>query len=144
VNSVDTISFEKITVNGVCSDYTAAKIMINNEDFKIYLEKLYEIDYNYQEAGWLYKSLTSPRNAFDEYPGESAVFTCTCGVDECGGLYCRVSETENEVVWSGFHITSNYEIYNSLTPLYFDRTQYMAALAQLKNIVDNKDGELNP
>ena len=98
-----------------------------------------KINYDYQEADWLYKSLTStaPRNAFDKYPGELAIFTCKCGVDECGRLYCKVSETDNTVVWSDFHVTSNYEIYNSVQPLYFEKIKYKSELEQLKIIADD-------
>jgi hypothetical protein len=132
---MDTIKFEYIRVKWPGGDSKGAKILINGKDYKIVVEKKHKIEYVYQDADWLYKQLSNPKEASDDYPGDVAIFTCTCGVDGCGGFYCKVSEDDNEVTWSGFHATSNYEIYKSIQPLRFDKSAYMAALEHLKSFV---------
>jgi len=123
----DTISFSKAIVSHATRDYTATKIIINGEDFKdarIHMENEYE----YQNAEWLCRQLSDPQEAV-------AILTCKCTVDECGGLYCKVTETDNTVVWSDFHTNSTVNVYESMPPLHFDKIAYIAALDELKTLL---------
>jgi len=137
---MDTISFVKTTVTGPCNNYTAAKIIINGEDFKQDIEKLHILTYNYQYADWLYKRLSDPQEKIDDhFHPDVAIFTCLCTVDECGGFYCKVTTTDDKVIWSDFHTSSRTNHYESMSPLRFDKSAYMVTLEHLKTFTQEDE-----
>jgi len=134
---MDTISFVKTSESYYNGSYVAAKIIINGEDFRKTLEKFHNDTYNYQFASWLHHQLNNPQSTTYLQQGDVAIFTCACTVDECGGLFCKVTEADNEVIWSDFHTVGNVDAHSSMGELHFDRTVYNAELDKLKNF-DNR------
>ena len=129
---MDTISFVKTRVKYWGGSYISAKILVNREDFKKSLKQYHKNRYLLQQSGWLYKQLTDPLIVTDLYSGYVALFTCTCTVDECGGFFCKVTETDKAILWSSFHTTGNTDFYNSIQELHFDKVSYSTELDKLK------------
>ena len=136
---MDIITFEKIEAEHVIAEkyyyeYIAAKIIINGEDFCDMLNNSHDEDFAHQNVNWLHGQLTEP-HLTEMYEGNVAILTCSCTVDECGGFFCKVEETETDITWSNFHDTSKNNAYASMPPLHFDKAAYKAELEKLKNMV---------
>jgi len=157
VNRLDTIYFEKKIVksNVTWKPLTLAVLIINGRPLAEIAEhyereaarnskrKYYRFGYMYRLANGLYRELTGDL----EFPHRNNAVLMVC--DGCEEAGCRpfavtIKETETEVIWSNFHnwhmsepnddgIFWDYSVF----PIFrFEKTQYMAALAQLKIIAD--------
>ncbi|MEY8847379.1 hypothetical protein AB9K26_01070 [Psychroserpens sp. XS_ASV72] len=59
-----------------------------------------------------------------------------CGGISCGALTGKISETENEIIWSDFAYENNYEDYDlteykNIGPFIFDKKQYHKKMNEL-------------
>ena len=60
-----------------------------------------------------------------------------CGDIGCGALTGKISETENEIIWSEFAYENNYEEfdlteYQNIGPFIFDKKSYLNKINELK------------
>ncbi|MCL2061381.1 MAG: hypothetical protein FWH03_01985 [Firmicutes bacterium] len=129
---MDIISFEKTIIkHPVAFGLVGARILINGECLQEKIENTQKRSYNYQFAESLYEYLTYG-DIFVENDA-AAVLTGACTVDECCGLYCKIEETDNEVIWKEFHEYAGTEI--PLDEFRFDKEQYKKEVERLKNFV---------
>ena len=153
---MDKISFKKKITRSdpkeAGFDYTfiLAEIIINDRpflDFVWQYETKNERYYDYNIAKELYLQLISApegqkESCFGgEWPGKNKAVLLICGVcffDEDDPLVVTFEETENEVSWTNFDNPRREYDYSLYPVFHFEKDQYKAALAQLKEIADEK------
>jgi hypothetical protein len=139
---MNTLTFEKIFEKPAVGDYIGAKIIIDGESLQDKIKAIetpfaIEVglpesarDYNHQYVDWLYRQLKGEARS-DTYPDRIAFMTCACTVDECGGFWGKVNDTDNEIVWYGFRTGKRME-YTEMGEFRFDIEQYNKSLEELK------------
>ena len=139
---MNTLTFEKTLEKHAAGDYIGAKILIDDEPLQNKI-KVIETpfatqigypesagNYSHQNSYWLYRQLKGEAHS-EEYPDRIAFMTCICTVDECGGFWGKVKETDNEVIWYGFK-TGKQMDYNEMGELRFEKEQYNKVLEELR------------
>ena len=139
---MNTLAFEKTLEKPAVGDYIGARILIDGEPLQ---DKIRVIEtpfatkighpesagnYSHQNTDWLYRQLKGAARS-DAYPDRIAFLTCACTVDECGGFWGKVKETDNEVIWYGFRTGKRMD-YSAMGEFRFEKEQYNKALDELR------------
>ena len=103
-----------------------------------------KFSYVYDLAKSLYASLAEDQECW-ENPEQKPLMICGgCHEAGCWGLYVTVEETDTEIIWSNisnYHMTKKrpdkkWWDYSVFPTFRFDKTEYRAALEQLRKIAD--------
>jgi|GEM_PF-3253334 len=155
---MDTLSFEKMVVAGgrEHGDELAVTVIngqplleiVKQSEREAALAGGYEYEhkeysYAYQFLHYLHEQLISKRSPDSD--SEPALMICgipSCYMCGCSAFYVTIDESETEVIWSGFRHKNlgSPDGKCSIFPTYrFDKTAYQAALAQLKELANDKN-----
>ena len=148
---MDTLSFEKETVEFLGQEYICAKIVINGIPL---LERVTPIElpyaraeghpdnagaYNHQQSELLYKQLIGEWLYYPDAP-QVALLTCLCFDDGCWSLQAECKESEEDVVWRKFfHNHRDEWDYSALSEFHFEKNQYNEELLKLREFDKGSD-----
>ena len=149
--------FKKVIINNVSlGEYVHAEIIINGIPFAEITEKHERLaaekgtgdykglQYIYDLAHCLYDALANNTTRYDEDETQIPLMICNgCQEPGCSGLWVTIEETDHGVVWHDIKNRAmaarrpgktRWWIYDEFPDFCFDKTEYTAALDELKVI----------